>query len=258
MNIPDSPSLVSKFYNQFVSITDKMNTSLNKVRNPIQDNLGTWKTNLNKATSNLYSIMQFPEDIKTTFNSLLSDYANITSLPQEMEDAWLDLIDLGNDNGYPDIIDNYNFKVNDRIQEAQNDYSLNEIFRLSALSNLYEAAAYKDQYTDVDLLQTKDYLEDKFQYQVNNIYEYIDQLGIESAIDDSRNDLYTLRNTTIQVLNEKLVNAWKIKTTNSGLTSLFLESYKEYENIDNLDILKYLNSDISWSNTKQDIKIVTL
>ena len=122
---------------------------------------------------------------------------------------------------------------------------------------MYEVMAYKDMKTTDEINESKQYLNEQYDININdNIDKFEeDTLLIVNNL-DTRNKFATLKDNTIEVLNVKLVNTWKVSNIDPGLNSFSLLSYKYYNNIDNINTLINLNEDLNSSGFRHSVDIL--
>jgi len=124
--------------------------------------------------------------------------------------------------------------------------------RINALISFFEAAAYANYRTENDLLFVRDNLNERYSALIENAEE-----GTLGRDPDVRSALSLIRTNTLQVMDEKLQNVWRIVDINPSQTSLALVTYQYYGSIDNIDVIKNLNQNVSVSIITEPIKGVS-
>jgi hypothetical protein len=143
-----------------------------------------------------------------------------------------------------------------RKNAETNRQIFNEYFRAQALINLYEAAAYKDFRTDVELNETMDALSTAYRLQFQDGYEVDPAITLISNDQDMRDKLLILRSNAVSTYNEKLQNAWHIVDIDPGISSMPLTTYRYYGDLGNLELLSELNKEDKVSYVSHGIKAV--
>jgi len=257
------PETVSGFQAAVESVTNTLEaiqTNIKNVINPIQEAAAEFNKIVNNVIGEVNDIIQSGKALKDTFSSVYISILNIVDLPNKLERFWNDLLSYGKVLDIPlstSITASSKRNTVARIEIANNVSIIQEQVRLVALASIFESVAFKDMKTADEIIEAKEFLDIQYNTIINNSIDDSEEgsiLLINNTI--LRNKFATLRNNTIEVLNDKLVNAWKIENINPGLNSFSLLSYKYYNNIDNVDTLINLNEDLNSSGFRHSVDIL--
>lgn len=237
---PKSGSLLTSSADKVTSISDDVNAKINAVTDLDSDTLATFNRVSRTITSTAFKIAQSPTDLANSLSSLYSTALQVVDTPSRLSEAWKTLLD--NVEAITDPTDTV-----PRDNKVTNENMLDEHTRLNVLLNLYEAQAYKDFLTIAELEQALEFLNSKYEEYLNDAIQVTTDAGIVSIVNDPtvRNTFANLRNTAIEAFNQKAQNLWRVVTISPGRSSMSLTTYKYYGNLDNLDLIIDLNSDVN-------------
>ena len=253
------PTTVSNFEAVVEAVTDvfeTIKTNIKNVVNPIQEKAAEFNTVVNNAINDVNTIVQTAETLKDTFSSVYTSVLNIVDIPNKLESYWNSLLGYKSILGIP-LSTSLKRNTSRRIEKADNISLIQEQVRLIALSSMYEVMAYKDMKTTDEINESKQFLNEQYDINLNdNIDEFEEDVILIVNNLDTRNKFGTLKDNTIEVLNIKLVNSWKVSNIDPGLSSFSLLSYKYYNNIDNINTLINLNEDLNSSGFRHSVDII--
>lgn len=229
---------------------------LKRIVNPIREAAANVNKVINEVTGEINDIVQTGEQLKNAFSSIYTGVLNIVEIPYKLESFWDSLIDYKSVLGIP-LSTALDRSTSGRVEVANNTALVEEQARLTALASEYESIAYKDMKTSDEINDAKEYLNANYEINLNdNVDNYPEDALLIVDNLEVRNAFATLKNNAIEVLNQKLVNSWKVNTINSHLTSFSLLSYRYYRNIDNVNTLINLNEDLNSSGFRHNVDIL--
>ena len=249
---PEIPDTVDDSGNKLTEILEDVNEEISSTVNAVQDNVSEFTQIINETLTDVFTIVQQGVKLKSALESVYGSALKVVNTPQSLYEAWLNITNFG----FADIRGKVNTTY--RVNKENNSSVMNEHTRVNALINLYEATVYRDFETDQDLQNAQDTLDELFTRLMRDFDEDIDTtLNVLAKDSDVRQKMSDLRTITRQVLEQKEKNVWKVVTINPGLSSMALTSYRYYESLDNLNLIKTLNPNINWSNANQEIQAVS-
>lgn len=291
--LPETAKTKIGLGDKITGMIDSMNDTISNITNPIASNLGEYINTANNIKNSIYTTMNTTEQIKGVLSDVTNTFINIASIPGDMKNAWDDLvnhsttvvgqldwehlsdyINLGVTSPQsvinPDLIEStdgtiigsMDYNGNGRLANesladtsayedyvvSNNNQVIDEYVRMLSLAALYEVAAYEDYGTEDDIDATKSNLESQFKFNLDPVVE------VGSIAPDMRDSLMTIRKDTLEVLNEKPANRWRVDTDNVKLSSVLLQTYLNYGDIDELDTMVNLNKDINCMNFRNSYK----
>lgn len=250
------PETVSGFDAVVESVTEAFDTIKSNIKdiiNPIQEKAAEFNSVVNDAISNVNTIVQNAETLKNTFSSVYTSVLNIVDIPNKLENYWNSLLSYKSVLGIP-LSNALKRDTSRRIEISNNVSLIEEQVRLVALISTYEVIAYKELKTSNEINESKEFLNEQYEINLNDNIDNDGLLLIDNL--DTRNAFATLKNNTTEILNDKLVNSWKISTLNSNLSSFSILSYKYYNSIDNIDTIINMNENLNSSGFRRDVDIL--
>lgn len=237
---PKKGDLLDSSANKVISVTDDVNSKVNSVTGLESDTLSTFNRTSKAITNTAFRIAQTPTDISNSMSALYRTALEVVDTPDKLSDAWKALLDN------VEAITNPTDTVA-RKNRVTNLNLFDEYARMNALLNLYEAESYKDFATTAELDEALALLESKFQEYIEDAVTVTEDAGIASMTADPtvRQTFLNLRNTFNEVMNTKEQNLWRVVTISPGQSSMSLTAYKYYGNLDNLDLIKDLNTGVN-------------
>lgn len=210
-----------------------------------QEKIAEFTKIVSNGRARVFTDVQRAFTLKTVLFDLHASALSVTTLPEDLLIAWRSLIDFGafeltgKTNTVP------------RANEENNRLILNEHTRITALINLYEAAAFNDYATDSDIDDVRTVLNNAYDSQINSSF------GLLVIDPIARTNLATLRTTVNKILDEKIQNIWRVVNISPGRSSMLLAGFRYYGSLDTLSLLQQLNPNINTANFNQDITAVS-
>lgn len=264
---PGSIDAYTAVKDQVVGVVNTVKDSITKITTPINDAVAEFNKVSNYILSNVDAIIQTGEGLKNTFLSLYSSVLNIVDIPSKLESYWDSLVNFGKEyNSSTSSYDepssaNLKSDTQKRDEIKINATIIDESVRLNAVISLNEAIAYKDDNTVREINDNKEYLNYIYNENINEIFDYFEDDEDQDIllVNDPtlRSIITTLRNNTSIILNEKIVNAWRIVNVRTNPISFSLISYKYYESLDNIDTLITVNKNLNVSGFKENVNILS-
>lgn len=263
---PSNAFELSKIQNKISGAVQILDTTINSITQVIQPRKATFTRQTADVINNVATYAQIPTTITGKIFDCFQSALSVVRSPSQAIKAWVRMLgfgyiinpfdvvgDLGRDAG-PNI-----GKLNTvhRQNAEKNRQLINEFWRLNALSNLYESAAYQEFKTDVELDEMMNMLETSYRLQLQDFYEADPSLDLLSKSSTVRADLARLRTQAKVVYDDKRQNVWRISDISPGKTSMALTTYRYYGNLDNVGLMAGLNKDRKVSFVNRDIKALT-
>ena len=203
-------------------------------------------------TRNISYVVSSAQTLRDNLTLLYDTALDVPVLVDQLAAAWDDLVD------YPFTVATSPI-TSIQEQRDQNNTSIIEHMRLTALANSYESKSYASYTTDTELFAAIERL--------NNVYndfftaqnQNLTDLGLVSIADgtDVRSAFAELRVTARRVFDEKEKIVYRVVDINPGLTSLAMTTYRYYGSLDLLDEMTTLNQAINIATFNQTIKALT-
>lgn len=250
---PDGGSLLDTSANKTIDATTDVQTKINASTNLDPENASTFNRVADAILNNALIITQSADDLSENMGLLISAGLEVVDAPSELREAWTLMLSFGiGPNGITSEFDPVN--TVSRLLAATNSNLLDEWTRLVALANLYEAIAYTD-FTTVDkLTEAQKLLDDKHKNYLEDAISLTAEAGLVSIATDPevRRTFIDLRNVAREAINTKSQNLWRVVSISPGRSSMALTAYRYYGNLDQLDLIKELNSSVNVGTFNED------
>ena len=243
---PDGGSLLEASSDKTTDATEEVQSKINASTNLDPDNASTFNRVADTILDNSLIITQTAEGLSGNMGSLISAGLEVVDVPSGLRESWTLMLSFGiGPNGITSAFDPIN--TVSRLLGATNSNLIDEWTRLVALANLYEAIAYTDFTTVGQLTQAQTLLDDKYKAYLEDAISLTADAGLTSIATDAdvRQTFLALRNTAREAINTKSQNLWRVVTIAPGRSSMALTAYKYYGNLDQLELIKELNSSIN-------------
>lgn len=243
-------------------IYDAVNERITKVVGTIQDNVSKVTAFVANVKRKVFTIVSKAAQVKASLKSLYASALDVANTPDELFDAWKDLVNFGFiesllDGNFEDaraeLLETQPANTTTRFDISVNDSILDEHTRLQALINTFEASAYKDYQTEDELIEVREFLENAF----TRLMDIADVPVGENAIgeiptlvskQEVREAMFKLRDRTRAVLDQKSQVTQKIvDITPNKVTSIPLITYQYYGSQNEEQTIADLNPNISHS-----------
>lgn len=248
------PSFIDELVVGANSIYDTVFEFSTKQVNAVRSKVAPFTRFVSNARDNMLTIVQQPFEIKDNIKAFYQATLNIVNTPRDLIDTWERLLDFG----FLEIPPVINTII--RKNTENNKSVLNELTRLTALTNLYEASADKNYSTVDEIEEQRKVLDDGDKRLMRDFKDDIDTDNVSVlAMDaDFRAAMTDLRINTGRVLDQKVQNAFRVVTIDPGISSMALTAYRFYGDHDTLDELQELNPNINHAGFKGNIQAVSL
>lgn len=238
-----TPYILQQSAAQFEGVIAQIGTLGGLLPNPSSINLSDLNSVLSTAENLANTVVRNGGNFIGQVRGIYNSYESVSGAIANYYNGYIGLISFGSNRSH---IPPTTAK---RITEENNLSVYEDQTRVNALISAYEAAAYVEYETDVQLNQNKAELEESYDFIISTSAD--DGLVFDPVVNEAINDL---RVATRQVLETKQQNAWRVVDIDPGETSLTLTSYRYYGDIDNIDALANLNPSANYSVSDQDYK----
>lgn len=251
---------------------------VNTVVNPVIDTFNEANKQINIVRQAAFSLVQTPNRLADSFKDMFSTVLAVGEAPQDMRNVWADLTNFGSvsrflPNGQRSrplgsVRPKINRTTRKRIIEDDNLRIIDQRFRVEALINSFEAEAFNEFATDIDLLETQQRLAADF----DRIMRNQDDILVSSVIGDEvltdvnviepsplveeatafNNSLVfdagllaameNLRVATAEVLNLDVKNPLRVQLFDLGETDIQIATQQLYGSQDLIETIIALNS----------------
>jgi prophage DNA circulation protein len=244
--VPILPETLDSAATKLDSVYEAVESAIINITSTIQSKIAEFTKLVSSGRREVFTVVQNAFNLKTALFDLYTSALSVINLPEDLSVAWESLLNFnaletaGKTNTVP------------RTREENNRLIFNEHTRATALINLYEAAAFNDYETDVDIDNIRTVLNNAYDDQINST-----PVGLLATDPDTRTELAKLRVTVNKVFDEKEQNIWRVVTISPGKSSMLLTGYRYYKSLDTLELLQELNPDVNWANFNQDMTAVS-
>lgn len=243
---PDKGSLLDVSANKTIEVTEAMKDSINASTNQNPEEASTFNRVADAIIDNGFKVTQTSSLLGSSMDELITSSLEVVNAPSELRESWTLLLSFGI--GTNGITSDFN-PVNtvSRLLEETNSNLLDEWTRLVVLANLYEAIAYTDFTTVGELTQAQTLLDGKHKAYLKDAIPLTSNAGLTSIATDAgvRQSFTLLRNTAREAINTKAQNLWRVVTISPGRSSMALTAYRYYGNLDQLELIKKLNTSVN-------------
>jgi prophage DNA circulation protein len=248
---PEIPDTLESSGNKLDDIYEDVFSSVSGGVNLVQDKVSTFTRTVSEGRSKVFSIVQQGFIVKDSVKDLYDSALDVVNTPEDLLESWKRLVDFGflDIQGLTDTV----FRRN----KENNKSSLNEHTRINALINTFEATAYTDFETETELDAAQKVLDDNYELLINGFDTGSDDVESLAENPEVRKTMAELRTRTRKVLNDKDQNTWRVVDIEPGISSMALTSYRYYESLDNVDILRRLNTSVNAANFDTSIQAVS-
>lgn len=274
---PLKPNILDRTATKGTSIFDQVFKEVSSATNAVQSKVSEFTRVVNDGKSKINTIVQQGTTMKQALVDLYTSGLNVVNTPADLLDSWKTLLDFGFADEFFSLFGTgsdttsteTSFSVDTvlRTNEDKSKVILNEHTRLTALINLYEAAAHKTYETDAEIDDIRKTLNESFNNQLvlkiidssNNTLSDAQLALITPIVDDLdvRKNILNLRSTVNDILDQKEQNVWKVQEISPGLSSMLLTTFRYYGSTDNLSLLTGLNPSVNSANFDQTIQAVS-
>lgn len=252
---PESSVNYTDAIEKVTDVLTSIQSGVTLIKNPIGEGVSELNTTINTALSAVGTAVSNGTEVRELLDSVYISINNVVNTPADLEDFWTDLTNFGSTGGIPDVVSSYVNTVK-REERVTNESLIGEHTRLMGVIGLFEASGYKNYDTVNRLEAQKETLKNTYNQIVR---DDTDLLPTVSLIDDpdTQHGLNTLRNNTIEVLDEKNETVSRITTINTISTPLSVLVYNNYGHIDDIETIQNLNPEQPANNVLGDVSLVT-
>lgn len=262
---PKTSFEVTRSRNKLIALVGDLQGLIDTVASPDAAKKVLFNRQINKMIASAGNYVQDADQLALELSICFDRALDIVESPDQLLEQWTQGLgfgyllnpskyfgyftyDRGISVGETNTIKRKNAEINRQL--------MNEYFRMQALVNLYEATAYKDFRTAVELNETMDALSTAYRLQFQDSYEVSMDIPRASNDQDVRDRMLVLRSNALSTYAGKLQNAWHVVDIYPGVSSIALTTYRYYGDLGNLDLISNLNKDNKVSYLDNGIKAV--
>lgn len=253
-NDPSSPYNYNKIIETTRNVLDEVNDKIRVVVDLSSDGAAAFDRSYRSITNGITRIVSSAQDLQDNLSVFYEAAFDAPAFIEQLSAAWDNLLE------YPLGLAETAPITREQEERQQNDLTVIEHMKLTALVGSYESKVHKDYDTDDDLTLDRELLNANYRSLFNDTNNQIKELELKSLANDPdiREAMAEIRVTAGKIFDEKEKAVFRITEINPGRISMALTCFRYYGSLDYIDQLIGLNPNVAWANFNEVIKALTL
>lgn len=234
-------------------VFDAVKDSLNGVVELSADGSAAFDRQYRNITNSITRIVSDAQEIRQNITTFYAAYLDAPVFVEQLKNAWDNLLD------YPFTVPTSSPKTTNQSQRQQNEIALIEHMKINALIGSYESKTATDFLTDDDLTLARQELDEYYKEAFTETNDSIEKIGLISIAndDDVKTAISDLRVVSRRVFDDKEKAIFRVVNIADNLSSMSLITYRYYGDLELIEKLIDLNSDVNSYHFNNPIKALS-